>query len=155
MLKQYSTHMERRGLRPLHFSLRSDVQTPNGAEGASPPTLFPSVNTLVHSYVAQLEKTGNLQKSLLINYPLEAKIQKFDNVTACAFVPNAYVPNFSLVTQTQAKILPKQTSSPEPPLLLQRKPSIRRSSLRALTSLSQLRCDNKVKENKGIREKKL
>ena len=51
-----SHQMERRGLRPLHFSLRSNVQYPNGAEGASPPTLFPSVKALVHCSVAQIEK---------------------------------------------------------------------------------------------------
>ena len=38
----YRHQMERRGLRPLHFSLRSTEQTPNGAEGASPPTLLPN-----------------------------------------------------------------------------------------------------------------
>ena len=52
----YRHQKERRGLRPLHFSLRSNVQYPNGTEGASPPTLFPLVNTLVHSSVDHIEK---------------------------------------------------------------------------------------------------
>ena len=46
-----------------------------------------------------------------------------------------------------------QASSSEPPPLLQRMPFIFRSSLRALTSLSQLRCDKKkiVKKNLPLR----
>ena len=107
--------MERKG---------STVQTPYEAERALAPTLFPLVNCadpnwsgggfapytfpFGHIYscplpyqdlwACSLPKTGNLYLGLLINYPLEAKIQKSDKVTVCALVPNAFIPNFSLIT---------------------------------------------------------
>ena len=93
-------------------------------------------------WACSLPKTGNLLLGLLINYPLEAKIQKSDKVTVCALVPNVFMPNFSLITPNLGQVYHGTSEFARAPLL-QRMPSICRSSLHALTSLSQLRCDKK------------
>ena len=88
------------------------------------------------------EHTGVLPYGLLINYRYKSKIQKSDQITGCALASNPSIPSFVFQTPKFTPCYPyDKRVRQSPPYIFQRKRSIRRSSLRALTSLSQLRCD--------------
>ena len=77
--------------------------------------------------------------------PFTSQNLKIGPNQACALVPNPFIPSFVALSSKHGHVYAWTVEFAwAPPLLLLRMPSIPRSSLRALTSLSQLRCDKKL-----------